>query len=312
MSFSLTSAQRAALRAALTNRLIVMCFGAGVDSTAMLVALRLAGLKPDAITFADTGGEKPPTLAHITRIEHVLRAWGWPPVETCRKLTQAHTPYDDLQGNCLANETLPSLAFGLKSCSIKWKQQPQDQHLMGVARGPNAKSAHPLWRYAVSRGERIVKLIGYDCGRADLRRSRAAVGVGTSASGPFDYAYPLQVIGWHRADCVRAIEEILGPDLVPVKSACFFCPASKEWELYWLAGHHPHLFDDALHLERRALTGRHSRFRRGGLREHVGGHGARCAELPEHEDHRWPRAQLRVEPLGTAQGRGERGLQGST
>ena len=139
MSFSLTSAQRAALRAALMNRLIVMCFGAGVDSTAMLVALRLAGLKPDAITFADTGAEKPPTLAHITRIEHVLRTWGWPPIETCRKLTQPGTPYDDLQRNCLANETLPSLAFGIKSCSIKWKQQPQDQHLMGVARGPNAK-----------------------------------------------------------------------------------------------------------------------------------------------------------------------------
>ncbi|MDM0108470.1 hypothetical protein QTH97_26210 [Variovorax sp. J22R24] len=141
MSFSLTSVQRTALRAALINRLVVLCFGAGVDSAAMLVARRLAGLRPDAITFADAGGEKPPTLAHITRIEHVLRAWGWPPIETCRKLTQPGTPYNDLQGNCLANETLPSLAFGMKSCSIKWKQQPQNQHLMGVVRGPNAKCA---------------------------------------------------------------------------------------------------------------------------------------------------------------------------
>jgi hypothetical protein len=66
--------------------------------------------------------------------------------------------------------------------------------------------------------------------------------------------------GWRRSDFVRAIEAHLGSDLVPVKSACFFCPASKEWELYWLAGHHPDLFEDALHMERRALTGRHSRF----------------------------------------------------
>lgn len=48
--------------------------------------------------------------------------------------------------------------------------------------------------------------------------------------------------------------------MVPIKSACFFCPASKMWELYWLAGHHPDLLERALVLERNALTGKHSRF----------------------------------------------------
>nr|WP_218821428.1 hypothetical protein [Sphingomonas laterariae] len=46
---------------------------------------------------------------------------------------------------------------------------------------------------------------------------------------------------------------------MPIKSACF-CPASKIWELYWLAADHPDLLDRALVLERNALTGRHSRF----------------------------------------------------
>ena len=45
---------------------------------------------------------------------------------------------------------------------------------------------------------------------------------------------------------------VLGPDFVPIKSACFFCPASKVWELFWLAGYHPDL------LERNALTGNHA------------------------------------------------------
>jgi hypothetical protein len=150
----------------------------------------------------------------------------------------------------------------MKSCSIKWKQQPQDQLLMGVVRGPNRRPAHPLWKHAIAPGVRIVKLICYDCGRADLRRARSAQRASgpIDPSGPFDYAYPLQIIGWHRGDCVRAIEDHLGPDLVPVKSACFFCPASKSGELFWLAGHHPELFEQALQLERRALTGRHSRF----------------------------------------------------
>ncbi len=248
--------QRQALRSALAGQLVAVCFGAGVDSTAMLVALREAELRPDVITFADTGGEKPETIAHADRMNQVLRAWGWPEISTCRKVPLPSTGYVDLYGNCVSNETLPSLAFGMKSCSVKWKQVPQDQFIKGARSGPGRRAPHPVWLRAQEQGRRIVKLIGYDCGKADVRRARAA----KPANEDFDYCYPLQLIRWARGDCVRAIVAALGPGLVPVKSACFFCPASKAWELYWLAAHHPTLFEQALHLERRALTGRHSRF----------------------------------------------------
>lgn len=252
----LDAKQIAALRAALSDRLVVLCFGAGVDSTALLVALRAAGLRPDLITMADTGGEKPETWRHVTRINAVLEAWGWPLVTVVRKVTRADTPYSDLFGNCIANETLPSLAFGMKNCSIKWKQEPQDQLLRGVKVGANKRPPHPLWLAAQRDGVRIIKLIGYDCGRADRKRSARPA----PADSPFDYSYPLQLIGWTRGDCVAAIERTLGHDLVPIKSACFFCPASKEWELFWLAAHHPELLERALQLEYNALTGRHNRF----------------------------------------------------
>lgn len=252
----LTEQQAAALRSALAGRLLALCFGSGVDSTAMLVALYAAGLRPDVITFADTGGEKPETIAHIAAINAVLDTWGWPRVDVVRKVPLATTGYDTLEGNCLSNETLPSLAFGMKSCSLKWKTGPQDQFLKGVRSGQNTAPPHPLWTKAEEAYERIVKLIGYDCGRADLRRS----GRLKQADGEFDFAYPLQIIGWAREDCVRAIAMTLGPQLVPIKSACFYCPASKKWELWWLAANHPDLMERALLLERRALTGRHSRF----------------------------------------------------
>ena len=252
----LTAEQIQELRAELAGRTLALCFGSGVDSTAMLVALREADLKPDVITFADTGGEKPETLAHIAATNQVLTAWGWPRVDVVRKVPLASTSYDDLYGNCLANETLPSLAFGLKSCSVKWKTVPQDQYLKGVISGQNARPAHPLWERAQATGERIVKLIGYDCGRADMRRS----GRLKLVDDDFDFAYPLQIIGWARQECVHAIRAVLGAGMVPVKSACYFCPASKRWEIMWLAGHHPDLLERALLLERRALTGKHSRF----------------------------------------------------
>jgi hypothetical protein len=252
----LSSRQRRPLTVALSGRLLAVSFGSGVDSTAMLVALKLAGLRPAVITFADTGGEKPETLDHIDRMNAVLSDWSWPAIVVCRKIPLASTGYADLYGNCIVNETLPSLAFGMKSCSIKWKQKPQDQVLKGAKSGPNASQPHPVWIEAQHTGQRIVKLIGYDCGRADLRRSRNL----PDSDADFDYVYPLQLLGWERHDCVRAITEILGADMVPIKSACFFCPASKQWELYWLAAHHPDLLERALLLERNALTGRHSRF----------------------------------------------------
>lgn len=255
-SIILNDAQIAALRATLCGRLVALSFGAGVDSTAMLVALRVAGIRPDVITFADTGGEKPETLAHLARMNLVLASWKWPLIDVCRKVPMASTGYVDLFGNCMDNETLPSLAFGMKSCSIKWKQDPQDYFIKGAKRGPNACAPHPLWTAFQDTGQRIVKLIGYDCGKADMRRSKKL----PASDMDFDYVYPLQTIGWARPDCVAAITHLLGADMVPVKSACFFCPASKYWELFWLAAHHPDLLESALQLERRALTGRHSRF----------------------------------------------------
>jgi hypothetical protein len=140
----LTERQQDVLRRALDGRLLALCFGAGVDSTAMLVALHATGLRPGVITMADTGDEKPQTWQHVERMGEVLHAWGWPPVTVCRKVTLAATGYSTLSGNCLKNETLPSLAFGMKSCSLKWKTCPQDQVLMGVSRGPNKRPPHPL------------------------------------------------------------------------------------------------------------------------------------------------------------------------
>lgn len=266
----------------LKQRLLAACFGAGVDSTAMLVALHLAGIQPAVITFADVGAEKPETIAHIDRMNAVLASWGWPPVSVCRKIPLASTGYDDLYGNCIANETLPSLAFGLKSCSIKWKQKVQDQFIKGARSGPNACPPHPAWISARRTGQRIVKLIGYDCGRADLRRSRNLA----TADADFDYAYPLQLLGWTREDCIDIITEVLGADHVPIKSACFFCPASKIWELFWLAAHYPDLLDRALLLERNALTGRHSRFDEVEF-------GATWEELVRHAD-RFPSSNTTV------------------
>jgi hypothetical protein len=142
----------------------------------------------------------------------------------------------------------------MKSCSIKWKQGPQDYAVMGCKRGPNKCDPHPLWIDAQARGVKSVKLIGYDSGKADLRRSKNLKGEDAN----FQYVYPLQQLGWAREECIQAIIKEGLP--VPIKSACFFCPASQKWELWWLAGKHPELFLQALKLEHKAMMGKHSRW----------------------------------------------------
>ena len=46
---------------------------------------------------------------------------------------------------------------------------------------------------------------------------------------------------------------------VPIKSACYFCPASKPWEVMWLAAEHPDLALRAVQMEDRYRSGRHYR-----------------------------------------------------
>lgn len=239
---------------------INVCYGGGVDSTAMLIALKNQGIRPDIITFADVGGnqgehgEKPETIQYVKEMDVWLDSVGFPRITWCTKIPLASTGYTSLTGNCIFNETLPSLAFGMKSCSIKWKHIPQDYALKGCKSGPMKAAPHRLWIESQQTGCKIVKLIGYDNGKADLRRSKKL----KSEDEDFLFVYPLQQLKWAREECIKVIA---GEGLqIPIKSACYFCPASKIWELYWLAGTHPDLFEKSLHMEVVAMTGHHTRF----------------------------------------------------
>jgi hypothetical protein len=107
--------------------LVVAC-GLGVDSTALLVGFTRLGIRPDLILFADTGGEKEETYDYHPTLDQFLQDHGLPTVTVVRNIVtdfKNWPPYETLEQNCLTNGTLPSLAFGFKSCSLKWKAAPQ-------------------------------------------------------------------------------------------------------------------------------------------------------------------------------------------
>jgi hypothetical protein len=63
-------------------------------------------------------------------------------------------------------------------------------------------------------------------------------------------AFPLIEWGWDRDRCAAEIAAAGLP--IPIKSACFFCPAMRKAEIDDLARFHPRLARKALELEDRA------------------------------------------------------------
>lgn len=196
------------------NAPLIVSYGAGTDSTAVLVALHREGIRPDAILFADVGDEMPHTYAYLPVINAWLESVGFPQVtivEYRPKRFKYHI-YNSLSGNCLANRTLPGISFGRgHSCSVKWKGSVLDGWVTtNIGKGG------------------CYRAIGYDCSPKDNKRFKHAQG--KKQFRPQDvFIYPLHVWGWTRDDCDQAIAEAGLPS--PGKSSCYFCASMKPEEL---------------------------------------------------------------------------------
>lgn len=195
---------------------VVASYGLGVDSTAVLTLLHSQGIRPDAILFADVGNEKAETYAYLEHIQSWLARVGFPSLDIVRYEVQRvkYNPYSTLLGNCIANRTLPSIAFFRHGCSLKWKGDELDKRVTELF--GNA----PAYR-----------LIGYDASPADLRRfGRATKKKSGTRKRPSDlFVYPLIDVGWERPMCIAEIEAAGLP--VPPKSSCTFCSSMKPEEV---------------------------------------------------------------------------------
>ncbi len=138
------------------------CWGAGWDSSAGIIEEVNRGIPIDLITMAGHGGEKrrpdPQFGEQVGTYEFIpiFTQWltdrGYPAPVICEYKPQpeTHARYAqaardvverlnlqtimevDIQrlagiyGNMVANETLPGIAFGMKTCSVKWKIEAQE------------------------------------------------------------------------------------------------------------------------------------------------------------------------------------------
>jgi len=205
--------------------LVIASYGAGTNSTALLIEMVRRGEKVDAILFADAGGERPGAYAFVALFSDWLMARGYPAITIVKKGGRQET----LEEDCLRKSMLPSLAYGFKGCSHKYKIEPQDKF------ANNWPPAREAW----AAGRKVTKLIGYDMDEPH----RAAI----PEDAKYRYRYPLLEWEWGRDECVSAIEKAGLPQ--PGKSSCFFCPASTKEDILELRKSHPDLLSRALAME---------------------------------------------------------------
>ncbi len=213
--------------------------GVGTDSIAALIIL--AGMyvlgdedaRPDLILFADTGSEKDNTYNYIPVLQEWLASVGFPPLTIVYQYGKGR--HASLGDACTTNQTMPSLAYGMKSCSLRSKAQPMDKYLNH-------------WEPAIvarACGLKVRKFIGYDGGKADCRRSE------NEGDDKTEFIYPLREAGLVREQLTTIIHRAGLPD--PGKSACFFCPASKKLEVHALFKSQPDRLAYSLRMEARAM-----------------------------------------------------------
>lgn len=208
---------------------LVVSYGGGTNSAAMLCGFLDRGIRPDLIAFADTGGELPTTYAHIEMMSKKTQDWWGIKIEKVYATYKGE--YETLEDSSLRKKLLPSLAYGFKSCSIKHKIEPQNKLVRQWMKDNNTSE--------------IIKAIGYDAaeGHRKINATEGRLAKGKKEN----YWYPLIEWMWTRKECIETIKQHGLP--LPGKSSCFFCPAMKSSEILKLRDEYPEYFKRAIAME---------------------------------------------------------------
>jgi hypothetical protein len=213
------------VRGHLPGRLIAAAYGGGVNTIAAQIWMKRNGYRPHVTVMSNPGSERAGTETYR---DGVFAEWcdsvGFPRVTVISRISEGEFRpkawrLETLKDECQRIGALPSVAYGFKKCSLKYKAQPQRWWF------DRQEWARAEW----AANRKITRLIGYDAG--ELPR------VQPSFVDPWELArfvpwYPLVDEGFDRDGCC---DLILSEGLpLPPKSACKWCPNNTvaEWREY--------------------------------------------------------------------------------
>lgn len=195
------------------NTKYVLSFGAGLNSTALLIFLLENSYPLNEVVFADTGGEVPETYQHLKNVETYLSQYDIP-------LRIVKSRSGTLYDKCMHRKVIPSQV---------WRWSTRDYKIT------------PIYAYYRSFKTRVTQYLGVAYEERDRMRESGV-----------DYVlnnFPLIENKLDRQDCIDVICLSDYDFPMPVRSGCFFCPfnsLSRWMELY---DKHRDLFLRAMMLE---------------------------------------------------------------
>jgi hypothetical protein len=259
---------------------IVVSYGGGVNSTAMLIIARLKGIKVDAILFADTGNEHPRTYEFIEWFNTWLtNDWqGYPPmvgITVLRKNPGNPGKRTTLESHLKARvENLKSrVNTKIFMAILPWIVVEFHTKIYGVAEtlGERCLLSETLpskaygygacskeWKIAVIEAYiknnylllPITQWIGIHSGETQRLFTKQGEAKSLETSyGLIDYPL-VSRFNQNQQNCLdlcRLLEK------QPAKSSCWFCPNAKISEVLALKEKHPDFYEIGVFLEKQAL-----------------------------------------------------------
>lgn len=219
---------------------VVINYGGGTNSTALIVEAVKRGLPFHLIVFSDTGSERPNTYEYLNIMNTFLARHDRPLIEIVRWVrVQGKYPgrFLSLHQWCELENTVPSRAFGFSGCTNKWKQQPADKFI----------KAHRDIEAEHATGKLVERWIGYDAdepSRADRMFAK------NPERELWKWRAPLIEWDMGRDECAASINSAGLPQ--PGKSSCWMCPSMTLKEIDDLGVEHPELLERALAMEKAA------------------------------------------------------------
>lgn len=194
----------------------IISYGAGQNSTAMIILMFNEGIKIDGIIFAETGNEMPKTYEFLPEFK-----------EWCRKrnidFITVKSKLGNLKKHYESNKIIPYRMY--RSCTHKFKIIPIFDYIKE--------------KYGIKHPINMFMGISYE------EKKRADK---ISGRKQFHFVYPLIEKAIDRKGCVNIIKkEGLS---VPVKSGCYFCPFQVKKEWIKLYKEYPDLFDECIKFEK--------------------------------------------------------------
>lgn len=206
--------------------------GMGDDTAMMIAEMYERGYEPDEIVFCDTGSEFPYTYDFIAYLKWWCADRKWSKVVVLNKFDKGGNPLA-LIDMVEENNTLPSAAFGSKSCSLRFKTETADKYLNNHPRAWASWGVEKKGSRMASHTGAVLRLVGINSDEPERAAKWAPEHKWVQSFPLFDWG-----VGEKQSTAVERVGLYY-----PGKSSCYCCPHMSGRDLVNLRDNYPEKFE---------------------------------------------------------------------